>query len=167
MSNIGQHNEARSTNFLFSIGLDTNLTFAAQTANVTELTLPSAPFYTGAKDIKVPSNKVEYAPLIFDLIVSEDYNEWITVFKWMMQCKNNTGSPMDPVRSCRLTQLTAQNQEGISFLYLDAWPTSIEGIQYAANDDNSTVLTTTVTLEYNKFKVVLPNGEELDEQYTR
>jgi hypothetical protein len=166
MASIGHLNEARSANFIFSIGFERELTFSVQTANIADVTLGETFFYGRPKDMKLPSNKVDQDPLIFDIIVSEDYNEWITIYKWIMQCKNHVGNPQDVIKSCTLSVLDAQNQVHTQFVYLDAFPSQLSGIQYSINDSDSIVLTSTITLNYNRFKIILPNGDIIDEQFT-
>lgn len=163
---IAHNNEARSTSFLFTIGQEKNLTYAVQSSNIADLTLSTTPFPTRNKAVKLPSNKIEQTPLIVDIIISADYNEWITLYKWMMLCKNNVESPQKYMEPCKLTPLTAQNEEVASFLYSDTFPTEISGVQYAFNNTEAPVITCTVTFEYNIFKILLPNGETIDEQYT-
>lgn len=164
MSN--QHiNEARSTNFLFTVGDNRRVTYAVQSSNINDLVMGFAPFMTGAKDLKIPTNKVENAPLTIDIIVSEDYNEWIDIFKWMMLCKNTNDAHLTQTKTCTLTVLDSQNQPSTQFVYGDAFPTELTGVNYASNDAESNVVTTSAVFQFNTFKVILPNGEEIDEQY--
>lgn len=163
---IGHNHEARSTNFIFTIGFETAVSFAVQSSNLSDVTLSTTPFPSGPRDIMLPSNKIEQSQVIFDMIISDDYNEWITIYKWMMSCKNHNGNVIDKIKTCTLTQLDSQNQESVSFVYMDAFPVELEGVQYAINDTGSNVLTSSVTLQFNRFKIILPNGEEIDESYT-
>lgn len=166
MAGIGHAIEARSTNFLLTIGDDRKLTWAAQNANVTEIILGSTIFSSGQKELKVPSNTMNQSPLVTDILLSEDFDEWIALYKWMLRCKNRNGSHLNETKPISLTLLTAQNKPTTTFVYEDAWPTEMSGIQYAVDTDGSTVLTTTVMFEYNRFIVETANGERIDESYT-
>ena len=166
MSEIGHTPEARSTNFIMTIGNRKGLRLACQTTNLTEATLNFTPFGARMKDLKIPSDKVLFGPLTIDFVISEDYNEWIELFKWMMTCKNSPPDRYeDYVEACELTMLDSQNQPIVSFIYQDAWPTSLEGTTYAVNDTGSNVITSSCTFEYNKFKIKLKDGTEIDESY--
>jgi len=158
-------NEARSTNFLFTVGANRQVTYAVQSSNINDLTMGFAPFMTGAKDLKIPTNKVENGPLTIDIIVSEDYSEWVEMFKWLMLCKNTNDAHLTQTKTCTLTALTSQNQPSTQFVYGDAFPTEVTGISLASNDTGSNVITTSVVFQFNTFKVILPNGEMIDEQY--
>lgn len=163
---IGHNNEARNTKFMFMIGDSRELMFSAQSSNVNDITFGHAPFPTGAKDLKIPTNKIENSPLTVDILLSEDYNEWIEVYRWILSCKNNNDSHVSQVKVCELITLDSQNQPLTSFIYGDTFPIELSGLRYVTNADKSSVLVFTVTLVFNSFKVRLPNGEVIDEQYT-
>ena len=163
---LGHQNEARSTNYLFTIGFNRELTFSAQSSNINELTMGQTPFMSGAKDLKLPSNKVDNGPLTVGIVLSEDYNEWVEIFKWMMLCKNTNGAHLSQTKPCELVTLDAQSQPGTRFVYGDCFPIELGGAQLAVNDDGSNVLVTDVTFAFNKFHIQLPDGTIIDEQYT-
>ena len=166
MSDVGHSAEARSTNFLLTVGTSKQLRFAVQSSNITEVILNFTAYPSTGKDLRIPSDKVELQPLIVDFIVSEDYSEWIEIFKWMMTCKNTQSQRYEEyTRTCELIALDSQNQPVVSFIYDDCWPTSLEGITLAINDTESNVVTSTTTLQYNKFKIRLKDGTIYDEQY--
>lgn len=162
---IGHKNEARSTNYYLTIGHDRELMFSAQNANIADISIGTTPFYSGKKELKVPSNTMNHSPLVTDILISEDFSEWITIYRWMLDCKNVVGSHLESVRTVTLATMTAQGRPATRFVYGDAFPVEMSGIQYAVNDDNSNVLTMTVTFEYNQFKVITPTGETIDEHY--
>jgi len=160
---IGHSKEARSTNFIFNIGHDRELSFAAQTSSVADITLGETFYYSGAKDLKIPSNKITNAPLTVDFLLSEDLHEWVEIYKWLLLSKNlghNVAS-----RPCELQILNSQSQPSVSFLYMDVFPMELSGVQYALNTESSTVLAFTATFAYNKFRVQLNNGSVIDENY--
>lgn len=158
---IGHTKEARSTNFLLSIGNDRELSFSAQTANVADFTLGETLYMTRYKDLSVPSNKLNSDPLIVDVVLSEDLNEWVESYKWLLTAKNTSNDN----RPCDLIVLDSQSQPIITFTYRDAFPIAMSGLQYSVNTENSTVLTFTLTLKYNRFIVTLKDGTIIDEQY--
>lgn len=159
-------NEARSTNFILSCGMHKELTLAVQSANVTEAVLNSAPYAAGPKDLKIPSNKIDNTPLIAQFIVSENHSEWIDVYRWMLTCKNTDAAHLKMTDACELIALDSQNQPSTRFVYMDAWPTILDGMSYAINDEGSMVITSNVTLNFNSFKIITASGEVIDEQYT-
>ncbi len=162
---IGHNNEARSTNFLFTVGDERELTLSVQSSNVNDLTMGFAPFPTSRKDLKVPTNKVDNSPLTIDFVVSDDYNEWIEIYKWMLRCKNHNDSHLTQVKPCSLITLDSQNRSSVEFIYGDAFPIELGSLQFAVNTEDSPVVVGTATFMFNTFKIVLPNGETIDEYY--
>ncbi len=159
-------NEARSSNFILSCGMNRELTLAVQSANVTEAVLNGTNFPAGPKDLRIPSNKIDNTPLIAQYIVSEDHREWIGIYKWMLKCKNTEEAHMKFTESCELISLDSQNQPSTRFVYYDCWPTILDGLTYSINDEGSVVITSTVTLNFNRFVIITADGETIDEQYT-
>lgn len=158
---IGHSKEARSTNFIFVIGADRELSFAVQTTNVTDITLGETLYMTGIKDLKLPSNKITNAPLVVDFLLSEDLHEWLEIYKWLLTAKN-TGTGFRP---CDLLIVDSQNQPVLTFTYSDVFPIEMSGLQYAVNTDSSTVMSFTATFAFNTFKVTTRDGQVIDEQY--
>lgn len=163
---IPAHNhEARSANFLFTMNGSRATSIAVQTSNISDISMGPTMFPTGTKDLSIPSDKILHSPLIIDFIISDDYAEWIYMYKWMLRCKN--GHDLESkVDTCSLTTLNSQNQPGAEFIYGDAFPTEMSGIQYTTNEDQSVVITCTATLQFNTFKVRTPDGEIIDESHS-
>ncbi len=161
----GHNHEARLANFIFTVGTNKEFNLSVQSANINEISAGGAPFPTGKKDLVLPSNKIENSPLVIDFLVSQDYNEWVMIYKWMLECKNNNGTHLTHIKTCTLTALDSQNQPGTEFIYQDAFPIELTGVEHDVRVDTTDIITATVTLRFNKFKVVMPNGEVIDEQY--
>jgi hypothetical protein len=164
-NSIGHANEARSNNFLFTIGEDRQTTMAVQSSNVTGMVLGQTPFPSGAKDLMVASNKVDNDPVQLSIILSEDYREMVTIYKWMLRCKNNNAAHISEIKTCQLIALDSQNRESTKFVYQDCLPVEMTGIELMVNEDQSNILVCNVTLAYNKFKIITSTGEEIDETY--
>lgn len=161
---VGHTKEARSTNFVFTMGFDRELSFAAQSSNVADITLGETAYYTGVKDLKLPSNKITNSPLVVDFLLSEDLREWIEIYKWLLTAKNST-DPMEGMLPCSIIIVDSHNQPVVTFDYTDAFPMELSGIQYALNTDDSPVLTFTGTFLFNRFKVTTKDGLVIDEKF--
>lgn len=159
-----QKKEARNGNFILVIGQDRDLSFSVQSSNVADVSLGFVQYPTGPKAAKIPDNTVTQTPLVVDLIISEDISEWIECYKWMMDCKNSNNG-LDKAKPTFLQVLDSQNQPGTEFIYSDAWPIELSGLQYVTTDDGLRILTSTLTMEYNLFSIRLPNGVIIDESY--
>ena len=159
--------EARIGNYLFTIGDKPNLQFSVTGSNVADITLNTTYFPTGDKDIYLPSNKIETDPLVITFLISEDYSEWLEIYKWILNVKNSASMNRyeELFQTCELTALDSQNQPTVRFQYSDCFPITLEGIQYVTDDENNRIASTTSTLRYNRMKVVTPSGEVITESY--
>jgi hypothetical protein len=159
-------NEARSGNFLFIIGEDREITMAAQSCNVADLTLGFAPFPSGVKDLFIPGNKIETDPLVVGYIISEDWNEWLYLYKWILAAKNDNAAHLFQTKTCEIVTLDSQNQPGVRFRYLDCIPNTMEGVQFAIDDDGNKVIVSTTTIRYNELQVIDKQGNIINFDYT-
>lgn len=160
-------NEAREGNYVFVIGDDRELSLSVQTSNVAGVNFGETIFATRYKEVVVPSNKVDMEPLVCDFLLSEDYSEWIEIYKWMMVCKNSNNPIIDYTKNCTLITLDSHSREGTKFHYTDVYPSNLSGIQQTTNTDNSPVLTFNVTFAYNKFSIETSSGTIIDEDYIK
>lgn len=160
-----QRNASRTTNYLFVFGDNRDVTYSVQSSNIADLTLGETLYGARPKDLFVPSNKIDTAPLIIQFLLSEDHREWLDCYKWMLQLKNAKQTIFPGLaRTCELTSLDSQNQPSTKFIYKDCFITNISAIEYTSLAD-STVLTFDATLRYNQFDVVTADGEIINEQY--
>jgi len=159
-----QVNEARSGNFLFALDYDRDFNMAVQTSNVVDATLGETPLPNGRKEYAIPSNTVTNSDLIIQFIISEDFREWISMYRWMMQLKNAQYSPL-LFKTSELTALDSQNKPSARFRYFNTWITALDGMQYTVVEDSS-ILVATATIKHSGLNVLAPNGEVIDEQYS-
>lgn len=158
-----QRNVARSTNYLFVIGEDRDLTYNVQSSNVCDLLLGSTSFATGAKDLFLPSNKLETETLTMQILVSEDHREWIYLYKWMLKLKNNPS--MEYSQPCELIALDANNSPSTKFVYHDCFPITVDAQQYSVLQTADTALVFNTVFRFNKLVVISPDGESIDDSW--
>lgn len=160
-----QRNTARQNGFIFTVG-NMQTTFSVQAANIADLQIGESMVGGRDKDIYVPNDKIETMPADFTILCSEHFEEWVEMYKWMLACKNTTTNyRLDKAQTCELTVLDSQNQESTRFIYEDAFPTQMSGLQFNLMDQ-STVLTFDVTLRYNELKIVTLDGTIITQDYT-
>lgn len=160
-----QRDVARNTNFLFVFDDNRDNTYSVQNASTPDLTLGETSFGSQPKDLFIPSNKIETSPIIIQMIVSEDFREWIDMYKWMLKLKNSNSTTFpDLVRTCELMTLDSQNNPSTRFIYIDCFPINISSVQYSSQDD-ANVISFDITLRYNQFKIVTPNNESITESF--
>ncbi len=159
-----QKSEARSGNYIFTIGDKRSLSAKVQSANLGGVTLPGTPVMNRYKDAAIPSNKVDQTDCSIRMICSSDMSEWIEIYKWMMTLKNRPDNSDHDSQQCSLITLGDNNVPGPTFIYNDAWPTVLGDLFYTTVDE-SEVLVFDVVLEYNRFSIRLADGTIIDEDY--
>lgn len=160
-----QQSPARSTNYIFVFGEDRSVSYAVQSAPTPDITLGESMFGAQPKDIFLPSNKLDTAPIIVQFLLDEDLSQWIDMYKWMLEVKNSTKNAIPNLaKTCEVTTLDNQNQPMHSFIYGDCFPTNISAIQYTSQGE-SMPLSFDMTLRYNEFKIRTKDGIILDDKY--
>lgn len=159
-----QRDLARSTNFIFTVEGNSDLAYNIQSSSIAAIELGMTSFPTREKDLWIPSNKIETDPLQITFLISEDYREWIYLYKWILWCKNVDNPQQICAKSFSLVSLNAQHQKGLTFTYSDGFPMSLDAIDYTTNGE-SKVLSCQVAFRYNRLTVQLPTGEFIDENW--
>lgn len=158
ISSYSQYNPARSTSYHFTITGFRDLSFKLQNASVPDVNLSGAPFPTRTVDIMVPSNKLNYDPMLFNILISEDLREWIEIYKWM---DDWTRMSKQADTTAEMTILNTTNQPIARFIYTGVWPLLLGGLQYSMIDQER-VLTCNLTLMFDEFQVEnLVSGERI------
>lgn len=143
-----QSNPARSNSYIFTISGHRNLSFKLQNAAVAGVQLGGTQFATALMDLTVPSNKMSFDPLQMKFLVSEDLQEWIDVFTWMLDLSKGA----DTTESAELTLLNAFNQPLVRFVYKSVWPMTLGDIQYTVVGDEE-VMSCDMSLNFDSFDI--------------
>lgn len=149
-------NPARATNYVLAFDDLPEVTYAVQDAEIVGLTLGETPFGSRVKDLVLPSNKVDTAPVSFTIIISEDFKEYNDMIQWVYQCAY--GSDLqEKFKTITLTVLDSSEKEVCSYTYVDCFPIELGAVQLQANTDESSILTFDLTLRFNDFKAMVGN----------
>ena len=158
---IEQQDAARSHNYLFIVGEDRRMTYQVQNTNIASISLGTVPIPYGQKDLYYPSNKIETDVLTLNILISEDFKEWLDVYKWILNLKaDNT---LNYAKTCELFVLNSNDQPSISFVYYDCFPFQMDEVGFSATGE-SNVLSFNVSLRYNDF-VVIANGQRITNEW--
>lgn len=158
ISSYSQYNPARSQSYIFTITGFRDLSFKLQNAAVPDVNLGGSPFPTRTVDVLLPSNKLSYDPVPFNILVSEDLREWVEVYKWMDDLTRLDGQNYI---TAELTVLDSVNRPVVRFLYTGAYPLMLGGLQYSMMDQER-VLSCNLTLQFDEFQVEsLVSGEHI------
>lgn len=143
-----QYNPARSNSFTFTVSGHRDLSFKIQNSAVAGVQLGSTQFATAYADLTIPSNKLTFDPLQLKFLVSENIQEWIDVFSWMLDLSKNA----DLTESAELTILSSQNVPLVRFIYKSIWPLALGDIQYTTVGDEE-VATCDVSMVFDTFDI--------------
>jgi hypothetical protein len=158
-----QTNTAKSTSFVLSFASRNNIALRCQNGSIGSVVLGSTPFPTQFTQMTIPGNTLDYTPVTFRVLASENLEEWLSVYKWMIDITRSGGVYTDGrlVDILQLTVLNLQNIPIINVKYQDAWPTVLGDIQYSMSEEEETIFFD-LTFEYSHFDVdVIETGESI------
>lgn len=147
-----QLNVAKNNTYRFIIPNRVQLSLQIQNTPLTSVSLTQAPYPTRRMDLNVPNNKLELSPLNMRFLVSEHLQEWITLYKWMIELATRNDSHLNHVENAELTILDGENQEILRIVYRGLWPMLVGDLQYSTNDDEQT-LTCDVSFSFDSFSI--------------
>lgn len=157
-----QFNTAKSTQYIFTIGEDRDLTFKLQNASIGSVNLGSTMFPNRYLDFEIPNNKLEFGPMSLSILLSENLTEWFNIYKWMIRCAVNQSSHIEEVLNGELTVLNAENQPVMRFKYKGIFPLTLSDVLYSIVDDEITQRLE-LTIKYESYSVTnILTGETLD-----
>lgn len=158
IKSYNQYNPARSGSYTFIIDGRRDLSFKIQNAPISAVQFGGAPFPTRNVDVFLPSNKLNYDPMVLNFLVSEDLIEWIEVFKWMEELSRKSEQTYD---TAELTVLNSQNKPVARFIYTGVWPLTLGDLQYTVVGED-TVMSCNLSLQYDEMNVeVISTGEKI------
>lgn len=158
LQSYSQYNPARSASYTFIITGRRDLSFKIQNAPLSAVQLGGAPYATRNVDIFIPSNKLSYDPLVLNFLVSEDLDEWISVYKWMDDLSLLNTQVTD---TAELTVLNSQNVPVARFVYTGVWPLTLGDLQYTVVGEE-TVMSCNLSLQYDQLNIeVIRTGEKI------
>ena len=81
-----------------------------------------APYRNNATN--VPSNRIEYDPLNINLIIDEDFQNFLSIHLWMLEISFGKKPLSDLMRDLTLHILDSNKQPKIEIIYYSAYPIS-------------------------------------------
>jgi len=140
-----------------------NINLAVQSVPVAGVSLNNLDVFVKGRNMPIPDNNTNYEPLVVNFVVSEDFAEWVDMYRWLVNSSNNPESYYDISYNAVLTVLDGQNQPVLTFTYYACVITQLDGIEMSYID-NAHVLTSSATLVFSTAKVnVLTTGESIED----
>jgi hypothetical protein len=124
-----------------------NTVFFLQKFTLPGLSIGSVSYATRVLDINEIGEKISYSPLTIEFLIDSKFKNYKEIVDWM----NNITVGNRQKDEVSDLILTINNKRRIKFI--DAWPISISGMQFAANAINTEYLTATLTLNYDWYEI--------------
>ena len=168
----------QNRNFLSPVGFELSI---QRTPNVEyfvqEATVPgigSEAASTGTPFVNIPfqPDRMNFTPLVIDIIADEDLKSWEELFLWktginfpndhkeykdLVEGKNNpapsfrSNPPGDIYSNISLIILTNKSNPNFEFVFRDAYPVSIGELRFRTKENDITYLTFDVSFDYLSY----------------
>lgn len=155
------YNPAKSTSYFFTITNRKDLSLKLQNASIGAVSLGSTMFPTPALDYIIPSNKLDFGPIEFRFLVSEDLIEYREIYKWMIDVTRSNAAHLEQDETGELTIFDSNTQPILRVLYRGIWPMALGNLEYAVDSEEMS-LVCSLTLAASNFDIeVIATGEKI------
>ena len=141
-----------------------NLQFFAQTVNHPSVTLNAAELpFSRIASVPQAGDTVTFSDLSATILLDEDLKGYQEMYNWMLRLVNEeyvsaydatVDSGVEPTANdITVTALTSHNNINKSIRYVDAIPTSLDDIQFEANNSGVEYITFPVSFRFTYFVI--------------
>lgn len=157
--------------FLFSIQKYPELNYFIQEAPLPSISLGEATMMSSVHDFKMPGEALEFEDITFSFLVDEKMENYLAIHDWMVgmgfpednkmyrdlmansRNRQSYGDNSKAVSDCFLTILNSDNLPVKRFAFVDAFPKSLSGLTFQANNTDVQYLVAQVTMAYSFYTV--------------
>jgi hypothetical protein len=166
----------RPNAFKFAIHNIPNTSYFCQAANIPEMNLPPALQDTPFTTIPTPGDKIEFGTLMIRFLIQEDMKNYKELFDWMVglgfpenykQSSNFTQkqeyrlpdvSPdtlkgLGQHSDATLTLLDSNNNPKINIKFIDAFPTSLQGMDFEISTGQTDYMVGVAMFAYTRYEI--------------
>lgn len=155
------NNVSKTNRFEFVLSGQRNIMYRVQKTSLGSLNLGGSPFATSMVDLLLPSNKVDFSPLAIQVLLSENYTEWMDAVKWMYDIRKTDDAHLSSEEIGTVIVLDSNNVPIMKVDYFGCYPISITEIDYALDEVESTN-NFTLTLNYDSMDITnMITGEKI------
>lgn len=150
------YNAAINTSFKFFIDKSPELTYFVQNVVFPNVSVNAQ--YHGIRNniAKIPGNVVNYSDLILTFLVDEDFNNYDTLYAWLLESRDATDSGPKIKKMMSDISLFRLNSNKVTIAeikYKDAFPVDIGTFSYVTNGSDPDVLVCDVTFAFQTFEI--------------
>jgi hypothetical protein len=159
-------NQTNITNFALDVP-DANITEAfklnVQTALIPGISIPVTNTSLGPRGVgraNRPGSTFEFEPLVCRVLVDENLDAWLDIYKWMLALNNymtqesNGWEPgvLPPFITLHILN-NDKTKTVMSVHYYNAWPSMMGDLEYSFTDDGDPAINLNVTFHYSHFAI--------------
>jgi len=145
--------------------------YFCQEVNLPGISMPQAPVTSPLHNWSVAGLNIQYDELKISFIIDEEALSWRTLYEWFLaisspesisqrdyyqtiQNKNNPENPLKSYSDATLTILSNLNNPVLRIQFINAFPTSLSGINFDTKLSADTILTADASFTYEYFKFI-------------
>ena len=120
------------------------------------LTLGLVPHPTSIRQLELPGDSVTFNDIEFEFIISENLEEWVTIYNWMQDLRNFSKNRFnnDIVADGSLILLTNKNNTNIALNFEGMFPYNLSDIPLSLNVTDGEPVLCTATFKYLDYKLL-------------
>lgn len=102
----------------------------------------------------VPSNRVEFDPLNINFIVSEDFENYRSLYEWMIQITMTEPVVPEMMKNIVLHITNSSRNHKMQIRFHKAYPTMLSSIPFDSGVNDTTPLICSATFRYQYFEII-------------
>ena len=99
----------------------------------------------------IPGERVEYGTMSCRFMIDESMKNYSEIYNWI---QNNVTKKSITVSDMILTVLTSHNNLNKQFQFLNAFPTTLSGVEFSTQTQDVEYLQADVTFRYDRFAIL-------------
>lgn len=133
------------------------VTLFLQSFDVPALTINVVSQESRYLNIQQVGEKINYSPFSFTFLCDKSLAAYFEIYKWMQRITVNKTWAEETDNPYLI-----MGSKGRTLTFMNAWPMSLDGLQFKANEDDLVYITGTATFNYDYFTVDGYSGIEGD-----
>ena len=166
----------RPNGFRFQIANIPNVSFFCQAANIPQMSIGSPEVNTPLANIPFPGDKVQFGELMIRFLIQEDMANYKEIYNWITglgfpenhkqftdfiktqeyrtaTSKKDTREGIAQVSDATLFVLDSNNNPNVKITFVDAFPTSLEGLDFDISQGAGDYFVGIAGFRYRTFKI--------------
>ena len=166
----------RPNGFRFQIANIPNVSFFCQAANIPQMSIGSPEMQTPLANIPFPGDKLQFGELIIRFLIQEDMANYKELYDWLTGLgfpenhqqftdfintqeyrtalgNKNKKESIAQVSDATLFVLDSNNNRNVKITFIDAFPTSLEGLDFDISQGAGDFFVGIAGFRYRTFKI--------------